>query len=62
MTDGDLVILIENPWKHGTGILKGLTKHGWLWVKWSDGRFDSHPPHALELAETWEDRTLRTAA
>lgn len=56
MTRGDTVIWLPSPWAHGTGEIKGVGKHGWLWVEFADGQFDQYDPQMLELATDWEQR------
>lgn len=62
MSRGDAVVYLPDPLTHGVGEIKGHTPHGWLWVEWADGTFDSYDPQALEHAAVWEDRFLRSAA
>jgi hypothetical protein len=60
MKPGSVVILLEDPWTHGVGTVKGVTSRGWLWVEWTSGHFDSYDPQHLELASTWEHQQVET--
>lgn len=62
MSIGDEVIWLPDAWEHGMGEIKGITRHGWLWIRWADGHFDSYRPHDIELFTAWEDRLLSLPA
>lgn len=58
MKPGSVVIWLTDPWEHGIGTVKGVTSHGWLWVEFASGHFDSYDPQTLSLADEWEHRQV----